>query len=82
MTMRKLDEGVLKGLPADAGLPVSDSPATEAARRAIIASITDSCGAGLPEALDVQARHSADFTVTPFCREGSIGAEYQRTMTV
>ena len=32
LTKRKLDEGVLKGMPADAGVPVSDSPATEAAR--------------------------------------------------
>ncbi|MHC4399154.1 MAG: hypothetical protein ACYTG0_05715 [Planctomycetota bacterium] len=82
LTMRKLDEGPLKGIPADAGVSVSDSPATEAARAAIVHSIRDSCGARLSESLDVQARHSADFTVTSFCREGSIGAEHQRTMMV
>jgi enoyl-CoA hydratase/carnithine racemase/3-hydroxyacyl-CoA dehydrogenase len=81
-TMRRLDEGVLKGIPSDAGMSVSDSPATEAARKAIMDSIRDSCGAALSEALDVQARHSAGFTVTPFCREGSIGAEHSRTMIV
>ncbi len=83
LPMRKLDEGVLKGLPADAaGVPVSDSPATEAARKAIVQSIRDSCGAGLSEALEVQARHSADFFVTSLCRQGSIGTEHQRTMMV
>jgi enoyl-CoA hydratase/carnithine racemase len=82
LTMRKLDEGMLKGLPADVGVSVSDSPATEAARKAIMETIRDSCGAALSEALDVQARHSADFTVSSFCREGSIGAEHLRTMTV
>ncbi len=82
LTMRRLDEGILEGIPADVGVSVSDSPATEAARTAIMHSIRDSCGARLPEALDVQARHSADFTVTSFCREGSIGAEHLRTMMV
>ena len=80
--MRRLDEGILKGIPADVGVPVSDNPATEAARRAIMHSIRDSCGVALSEALDVQARHSAEFTVTSFCREGSIGAEHLKTMMV
>jgi len=47
VTRRRLDEGVLKGVPLDAGVPVSDSPATQAARRAIMQSIRDSCGAAL-----------------------------------
>jgi len=81
-TMRRLDEGVLKGIPADVGLSASDNPATEAARTAIMHSIRDSCGAALSEAIDVQARHSADFIATSFCREGSIGAEHLRTMMV
>jgi enoyl-CoA hydratase/carnithine racemase len=82
LKMRRLDEGVLEGIPADVGVSVSAGPATEAARAAIMHSIRDSCGVPLSEALDVQARHSADFTVTSFCREGSIGAEQQRTMMV
>ena len=82
LTMRRLDEGVLKGIPADIGLSASGSPATEAARTAIMETIRRSCGVPLSEALDVQARHSAHFTVTSFCREGSIGAEHQRTMMV
>jgi enoyl-CoA hydratase/carnithine racemase len=80
--MRKLDKGVLQGIPVDVGVPVSDSPDTEEARTAIMNSIKDSCGVALSEALDVQARHSAGFTVTSFCRKGSIGAEYLKTMIV
>jgi enoyl-CoA hydratase/carnithine racemase len=80
--MRELAEGVLQGIPEDVGVPVSDSPATEAARKAIMRSIRDSCGVALSEAIGVQARHSAGFTVTPVCREGSIGTEYLKTMMV
>ena len=80
--MRELDGGILQGIPVDVGVSVYDSPATEAARTAIMHSIKDSCGVVLSEALDVQARHSAGFTVTSFCREGNIGAEYLKTMKV
>ena len=80
--LRRVNEGALSGVPADVGLPPSGSPATEAARAAIMESIRDSCGATLPEAIRVQARHSAAFSVTPFCRQGRIGSEYQRTMRV
>lgn len=79
---RKLQEGVLHGIPADVGIPPSDNPATEAARKAILETIRHACGVPLSEALDVQARHSADFTASLFCREGNIGAEHQRTMMV
>lgn len=80
--IRQLDEGKLKDIPADVGLSASDNPATEAARSAIMHSIRESCGATLSEALELQARHSAGFTITSFCREGSIGAERLRTMLV
>jgi hypothetical protein len=80
--MRELDEGILQGIPVDVGVSVSDNPATEAARMAIMHSIKDSCGVALSEALGVQAKHSAGFTVTSLCREGSIGAEYLKTMMV
>jgi enoyl-CoA hydratase/carnithine racemase/3-hydroxyacyl-CoA dehydrogenase len=79
---RKVDGGVLKDVPADVGVSASDSPATEAARQAILASIRDSCGVPMSEALEVQAKHSGDFTATSFCRQGSIGTEHQRTMMV
>lgn len=82
LTKRKLNEGVLEDMPADAGVPASDNSATEAARKAILASIKDSCGAALAEAIDIQARHSADFFTSAFCRAGTVGSEHARTMLV
>lgn len=82
LPMRKLNDGVLKGVPADSGLSASDNPSAEAARKAIMQSIWASCGVPLAESLQVQARHSGAFTATSFCREGSIGAEHQKTMMV
>lgn len=78
--MRELEEGALQDVPADVGEPASDNPSVEAARKAMIQSIRDSCGAPLSAALEIQASHSADFFVTPFCRKGSIGVECSRTM--
>jgi len=82
LAMRSLDEGVLEGIPADVGVSASDNPATEAARKAIVESVRDSCSVPLSEALDIQANHSAGFIVTSYCREGSIGADRARTMLV
>lgn len=79
---RVLDEGVLSGVPTATGLPASDNPATEAARKAILETIRESCGVPLSEALEVQARHSAAFTASSLCRKGSIGAEQAKTMMV
>ncbi len=82
LTKRELNDGVLKGIPAEAGVSVTDNPATEAARKAILNTIQASCGATLPEALEIQAKHSAGFIATSFCKGGAIGAEYQKTMMV
>ena len=82
VTIRDLDRGVLKGLSVDVGVSVSDNPATEAARKAIIDSIKGACSVPMAEALDIQAKHSAGFTVTSCCKKGSIGAEHTKTMLV
>jgi hypothetical protein len=80
--LRSLDEGVLEGIPADVGVSASDNPGTEAARKAIMESVRGSCSVPLSEALDIQAKHSAGFTVRSYCMEGSIGADRARTMLV
>ncbi|NUQ63555.1 MAG: hypothetical protein HUU20_13855 [Pirellulales bacterium] len=80
LPMRRVDEGSLQGIPADVGVPASDNPATEAARKAILDSIRASTTVPLSDALEVQARHSAGFIAGSFCREGSIGAEHKKTM--
>ncbi len=82
ISMRRLDEGVLKGLPLDVAPAPSDNPARETARKAIMASVKDACSVPLSEALEVQAKHSAGFTVTSCCKKGSLGADYSKTMLV
>ncbi|MFQ6045642.1 MAG: hypothetical protein ACE5PT_04685 [Gemmatimonadales bacterium] len=80
---RPLEHGALDAVPKEiAGLAPADSPATEAARRAIAACIEAACHGSLDEALRVQAGHSADFMTSAACREGRVGAEYARTMKV
>ena len=82
LTKRKLDEAALEGIPAEVGVPVTDNPATEAARQAIMQSIRKSCGVRLSEALDVQADLCAYFVASKPCRGGVIGTEQQKTMSV
>ena len=82
LKMRSMDEGILEDIPIDVDVPTSGNPATEAARKVIMESIRSSCSVPLSEALDIQAKHSADFMITSFCREGNIGTERERTMQV
>ena len=78
---RKVEAGALKGVPTEVGgLPPAGAPATEAARKAIMDTIQDSCAATLANALEIQTRHSAEFMTTPYCRKGRVGAEYARTV--
>jgi enoyl-CoA hydratase/carnithine racemase/3-hydroxyacyl-CoA dehydrogenase len=79
---RPLSEDALADIPAESGVPASDNPATEAARKAIMDSIRSSCGASLSESLELQAKHSAEFMTTTDCGRGSIGSERTRTMKV
>jgi hypothetical protein len=80
---RELRTGPLREVLTEVGdLPAPDSPATEAARRAIVDCVRASCGASLSEALSVQASHSARFMRSRECREGRVGAERDRTMNV
>jgi enoyl-CoA hydratase/carnithine racemase len=80
---RPIERGALDGIrQAVAGLEAGGDPATEAARHAIVATIQSACHASLPEALGLQARHSADFMTSAACRQGRVGAEYARTMLV
>jgi enoyl-CoA hydratase/carnithine racemase len=80
---RRVEAKPLSGIPTEvAGLPATDDPATEAARKAILDNITESCGAPLAEAITIQARHSAHFMTSSHCKGGQIGADYKRTMLV
>jgi len=80
---RALAEGPLTDVPTDVpDLPPADTPASQVARRAIVACIQDACGTELGAALEIQARHAADFIGSSACREGRVGSEYRRTMAV
>ncbi len=65
----------LKEIPIDVSLPASESPAMETTRKAILDTIQHSCSVPLSEALNIQARHSADFMISQVCKEGMIGSE-------
>ncbi len=60
-------------------LPKATDPATDAARKAILDCVRAACSVPMPEALDVQASHSAAFMTTETCRRGAIGAEAARS---
>jgi enoyl-CoA hydratase/carnithine racemase len=80
---RKVESKGLKGPGTEAGdLPGATSPSTEAARHAIMENIRTSCAASLAEAVEVQAKNSALFMLTPYCQGGRVGADHKRTTTV
>lgn len=83
MARRPFEAGKLSGIPDSApGLPASECPATDAARKAIVDCVRASCGVPAAEAIGIQARHSAAFMTTGPCRKGRVGSEFSRTMAV
>jgi enoyl-CoA hydratase/carnithine racemase len=63
-------------------LPDAGDPGVEDARKAILEAIEASCGAPIGEALDIQAKRSGVFMLTPACKNGMIGTTYRKTMVV
>jgi enoyl-CoA hydratase/carnithine racemase len=83
VSKRSVIETGLDGIPKEIeGLGDSGDPAIEAARKAIVECIENSCRAAISEALVIQAKHSGNFMTTPPCHKGAIGAAYLRTMLV
>ncbi len=79
---REVAQEALKDFPTDVALPAPGDPATEAARKAIMDCIRESCALPLSEALTVQARHSAAFMSSRFCQKGVIGSACAKIMNV
>jgi len=79
---REVNKKALATVPSDIRLEPAENPLMEAARKAILDTILDSCSADLNEALTIQAKHSANFMVSNSCKQGKIGAEYNRIMNV
>jgi enoyl-CoA hydratase/carnithine racemase/3-hydroxyacyl-CoA dehydrogenase len=82
IVLRPLAKDALKGTPTNGSLPAVDDPALNAARKAIMDCIQDSCSTSLSEAISVQARHSADFMSSRFCKKGMIGSEATKIMNI
>ncbi|MGB5849146.1 MAG: hypothetical protein WBH40_11705 [Ignavibacteriaceae bacterium] len=82
LTKRNVKENVLDKISFDIKLQAPGNPGMEAARKAIIEAIKDSCGTDLKEALTIQAKHSADFMISAACKNGIIGTECKRVMDV
>jgi len=80
---RSVEAGVLDGV-ADGihDLPEADGEEGRAARKAMLDCIRGACGSTLSEALELQARHSAEFMISKACRRGQIGSQYTKTMMV
>ena len=79
---REVNKKALATVPSDIRLEPAENPLMEASRKAILDTILDSCSADLNEALTIQAKHSANFMVSNSCKQGKIGAEYNRVMNV
>ncbi len=79
---RDINRKALTGMSSDIRLEAPDNPLMEAARKAIMETIIDSCSKDLDEALNIQAKHSADFMISDYCRRGKIGEEFKKVMNV
>jgi enoyl-CoA hydratase/carnithine racemase len=79
---RQVAKEALSGIPTEVSLPDASNPAIDAARKAIMDCIRESCSSSLAESLDVQAKHSAGFMSSDFCRKGVIGAASAKIMNV
>ena len=83
LALRPVERQALQGVPTEvSALTMSEDSATQTARKAIVDTVQAACQVDLEAALDLQAKHSADFMTTSACRKGRVGAEYSKTMLV
>jgi enoyl-CoA hydratase/carnithine racemase len=82
LTLRPLEEGPLGPFGEPEDLPEADSPAMDAARRAIVACAQAAGGVSLAESLAIQADLAAAFLAGPTCLKGAVGAEYTKTTKI
>jgi enoyl-CoA hydratase/carnithine racemase len=80
---REVEGGILEGVPTEVpGLQNTGGAVGQVARTAMVECVQGACGSILTEALELQARHSAAFMTSSACKEGEIGAQYTKTMSV
>ncbi|MCC7302696.1 MAG: hypothetical protein IT233_08640 [Bacteroidia bacterium] len=79
LPMRKVEEGPVTKLVISDKYIAGANGNSESVR-AIAKCIEDSCKADLKDAITVQAKISAKFMVSPQCRKGRVGSEYDKVM--
>lgn len=80
---RALEGGPLAGVPTTSPtLAAPDDPLVEAGRAGIAACIGAACGTSAAEALPLQAKLAAEFLASKPCRDGRVGQEAARVLTV
>jgi enoyl-CoA hydratase/carnithine racemase len=77
---KDINEDALEVIPHEIDLPASENKMQLTARKSVIDTIQHSCSVPLLEALDIQAKHSAEFMTSDSCRSGKIGSEYSKIM--
>jgi enoyl-CoA hydratase/carnithine racemase len=77
---RQVNKKALAGIHSDIKLEPAENLGMEAARKAIMDTIHDSCSADLNEALIIQAQHSANFMISNSCKQGKIGTDYKKVL--
>jgi enoyl-CoA hydratase/carnithine racemase len=82
LSLRKVAENAVTGIPTDLQLTAPDNAGMEAARKAIMATIVDACNASLSDALSIQSRHSGNFMTTNYCKRGMVGTAFNQVMNV
>jgi len=82
LSLRKINEKSFKIPSTAVKVTPSDNQKVELARKAIYDCIMASCNASLADSLEIQAKHSAGFMVTPLCNKGVIGSNCKKTMNV
>jgi hypothetical protein len=80
MAKRGPIEKAIEGISFGLKLQAPENPGMQAVRKAIIDTIRDSCAVDLKEAIKIQAKHSANFMVSNSCKQGKIGAEFNKVM--
>jgi len=82
LVKRELNQSALKEISFEIKLQAQENPGMEAARKAILDIVRESCSVDLNEALTIQAKHSANFMISKFCKQGKIGIEFKKVMNV
>ncbi len=82
LTLRKVVENAVTGIPSDIQLPAPDNAGMEAARKAIMETIVDACNASLSDALSIQSKHSGNFMTSNYCKRGMVGSAFNQVMNV